>query len=148
MEFKPINTQEEFDERIAARLQRERDSVTKNYADYEQLKTRNTELETENNSLKSQVSDFTSKHATSEITIQELNSKLKGYETDSVKMRIAFELGLPYAVAGRLQGETEEDIRKDALNLKSFMGPIQTAPLASTEQNGSDTAFKELLNKL
>lgn len=38
MEFKPINTQEEFDERIAARLQRERDSVTKNYADYEQLK--------------------------------------------------------------------------------------------------------------
>ena len=48
-EFKPITTQEEFDAAIKARLSREKEK----YGDYNQIKSRVTELEEENISWKS-----------------------------------------------------------------------------------------------
>ncbi len=38
MPFEPIATQEEFDERVKARLRRERERVMSEYSDYEDIK--------------------------------------------------------------------------------------------------------------
>ena len=48
-EFTPINTQEEFDAAIGARLKRERDTITAKYADYDDLKGKVASLETQVN---------------------------------------------------------------------------------------------------
>lgn len=150
-QFKPINTQEEFDALISQRLQRERDSISKQYADYEEIKAKLSEIENENSNLKNQVNDFTNKHATSESTINELNSKIKSYETDSAKTRIALEMGLPYDLAQRLKGENEEDLRKDAEMLYRMIGNNKPAPFASNENqniNNEKVAYKQLLESL
>ena len=90
-EFKPINTQEEFDAAIKDRLERERGK----YADYENLKT--------------QVGTLTTERDTAVQQLGDANAKIKTYETNSVKMRIAQAKGIPAEMALRLTGETEED---------------------------------------
>lgn len=134
MPFNPINTQEEFDTAIRERLQREREK----YADYEELKGQVT-------SLQGQVTALTGER-------DALNQKVKGYETNSVKMRIAQELGIPSAMAERLTGETEEDIRKDAQSMANIFKTVQgPAPLYDNNPpaaNESDAALTEMLHSL
>ena len=72
--------------------------------------------------------------------------RLKAYETDSVKTRIAHETGLSYDAIKFLQGDNEENIRQSAQALKSLCGNGQAAPLADTE-HVTDTqaaAYKKL----
>lgn len=58
-----------------------------------------------------------------------------------VKTRIALEAGLPYTMASRLCGESEEDIRADAHSLASLMGAGRTeaAPLHTGEPAGGSS---------
>ena len=138
-EFTPINTQEEFDAAIGARLKRERDTITAKYADYDDLKAKVGNLET-------QVSTLTGEK-------EALEKKVKGHETNSVKMRIAQELGIPNAMAERLAGESEEDIRKDAEAMAAIFKTVQgPAPLYNPDTqppaNGNDAAMAEMLRTL
>lgn len=138
--FTPINTQEEFDNRIKDRLARE----TAKYADYEQIKQ-------ENDAYKQQISVANGKITGFDEQIKELNSKIKGYESDSVKTRIALELGLPHALASRLTGEDEAAIRKDAEAIMKLIGPSAPAPTAdreTTKGKSENAAYLELLKKL
>ena len=81
------------------------------------------------------------KYAGYDKNLAELQAKVKGYETDSVKTRIALEAGLPYTMASRLCGESEEDIRADARSLASLMGAGRTeaAPLHTGEPAGGSS---------
>ena len=85
-EFTPINTQEEFDARIGARLQRERDK----YADYETLKTKVSQM-TDYDDLKKKSEKFEAEISSLTTQLNEANTKIKGYESHSVKQRIARE---------------------------------------------------------
>ena len=133
-EFKPINTQEEFDAAIKDRLERERGK----FSDYESLKTQVGTLTTERDTAVQQLSDA--------------NAKIKTYETNSVKMRIAQEKGLPAEMALRLTGETEEDIAKDADSMvQIFKATKGTAPLfdnTSGAGDDQDAALKQMLQNL
>lgn len=133
-EFKPINTQEEFDAAISARLERERGK----YADYEDLKQQVTKLTTERDTANQQLADA--------------NAKITKYETDSVKTRIAREKGIPAEMASRLTGETEEEIMQDADTLAQiFKASKGTAPLFDNSQpvgDDNDAALKQLLQNL
>lgn len=133
-EFKPINTQEEFDAAIKDRLERERGK----YADYESLKTQVGTLTTERDTAVQQLSDA--------------NAKIKTYETNSVKMRIAQEKGLPTEMALRLTGETEEDIAKDADSMvQIFKATKGAAPLfdnSAAVGDNNDAALKQMLQNL
>ena len=121
-EFKEIKTQEEFDTAIKERLARENkkyegfvspDKLAELKADYEK-----------------------------EIS-KEYEGKIAKYESDSVKTRIANEMGLPSSIASRLKGSNEEEIRKDA---ESFAGFFQKdPPLATGEKT---VATKEQEKKL
>lgn len=153
-DFVKIETQEEFDKRIADRIQRERKSVEEKYADYETIKKEHDSFKTQIDDLNKLVSESKTKAEESAKTINELNSKCKAYETSSVKMRTALDVGLPYQMAERLSGETEEDIRKDAEALKEMMGsPKPVEPSADPYENvgSSDdkkAAMKDLLNNM
>ena len=60
-----------------------------------------------------------------------LQGKVKGYETDALKRKIAQEKGIPMDMASRLSGDDEKALKADADNmaamLRAFKGP---APLA------------------
>lgn len=80
--------------------------------------------------------------------LSERDAKIKGYEQAALKMRVAHEVGIPYELAGRLSGETEEDIKKDAESIKGYLGSYKTVPpLKDTEDasgNSLDQAFRTL----
>lgn len=137
-DFKPITTQEEFDTAISERLKRDRETREKKYegyispADVEKMKSDYDKQITE---LNASIESSAKKYANYDKDIAERDAKIKGYETASLKTRVALETGLPYELASRLTGETEEDIRKDAEVIKQLMGSNQkqVAPAASTE---------------
>lgn len=133
-EFTPIMTQEDFDAAISERLKREQAK----YSDYDTIKS---DLST----LRGQLSD-------KDGEISTLRGQIKGYETDSVKTRIALETGLPLELRSRLTGGTEEEIRADADKLaKLFVQQKGPAPLRDTEPPVVDdktAAYKTLLNNL
>lgn len=138
--FTPINTQEEFDAAISARLQRERNK----YADYADIKSANEKLQADLDAERQ-------KHESTAATIAELNQRIKDHETAAVKMRIADEFHIPADARDRLRGETEEEIRADAEKFAPLFKQKTTAPLRSTEPETVDTkmaAYKELLKNL
>ena len=125
-EFKTIETQEEFDAAIKARLDRNTKTVTdevkKSYEGYISPD--------EAKKLNDQISTLTASLTEKETAITDLTAKNKAYETASVKARIAREKGLPYELAERLSGESEEDIAADAESLAKFVSADrQPAPL-------------------
>ena len=159
-EFKAITTQEEFDAAIGERIKREKETLAKKYEGYlspaeiaEKEKTSKAALDDLKGKLEKAQKDAEG-HGKA---MEELNAKLKGYETDSVKTRIAHETGLPYEMAKRLTGDTEEAIRKDAEALSKLVnasGNNEAPPLASRDsgKNGrggeNDAAYLTLLGSL
>lgn len=133
-EFKPITTQEEFDAAIRDRLNRERQK----YGDYDTLKEQVGTLTTERDTYKQQVEDR--------------DAKIRKYETDSVKTRIAAAKGLPASMASRLTGETEEEITQDADSLAQIFQAARGADPVFEGGNGggndTDAAMTQLLQNL
>jgi len=149
-EFKAIETQEDFDAAIKARLDRNTKTVTdevkKSYEGYIPPD--------EAKKLTEQVEALTKQLAERDGSIADLTAKNKQYETASVKARIAHEKGLPYELAERLSGETEQDIAADAEKLAQFVGSQKpAAPLYAPQggtgaASGTDTALMAMLGEL
>lgn len=144
-EFKPITTQEEFDAAIKERLSREKAK----YSDYDQLKSRVTELETENVGLKSTIEANNQSKADADKQLEELQDKIAGYETASLRTRIALKHGLPYDLADRLQGNDEESFEADAERLAGFIKPTtKVAPIRETEPQVGDNKTMQMKSML
>lgn len=147
-EFKPITTQEEFDAAIKERLSREKAK----YSDYDQLKSRVTELETENVGLKSTIEANNQSKADADKQLEVLQNQIAGYETASLRTRVALQHGLPYDLADRLQGNDEESFKADAERLAGFMKKTQpVAPIRDSEpvlEKTENTLYKNLIQGL
>lgn len=139
MAFEIIDTQEKFDAAISERLRRERETISKKYADYDELKKKAAEYESTLGTMTKEAEENAKKYSDYDSKLADLQAKIKGYETGSVKTRIAHETGIPYELAGRLSGNTEEEIRKDAETLSKFISNGRTAPLKSSEDAPSDS---------
>lgn len=142
-EFTPITTQEELDALIGDRLKRERENVEKKYGDYESIKDQNSKYATQIEELNKNAKESADKYA-------DLEKRYKANETNSAKMRIAYETGLPKELAGRLSGETEEDIRKDAEILAKLLKPKapEKDPEPAGKGDSKKAAFREMLNNM
>ena len=117
MSFEAITTQEEFDAASGERLRRERETVAKRYEGYispEDNQKMVTDYEAKLKDVNGKLEEANNKVANHDKEIAERDAKIKGYETDSVKTRIAHEVGIPYELSNRLSGDNEDDIRKDA----------------------------------
>ena len=147
-EFKPITTQEEFDAAIKGRLSREKEK----YGDYDQLKSRVAELEEENVGLKSTIEATNQSKADADKQLEDLQNQIAGYETASLRTRIALKHGLPYDLADRLQGNDEESFEADAERLAVLIKPAtKVAPVRSTEpvlEKTENTLYKNLIQGL
>ena len=147
-EFKPITTQEEFDNAIKERLAREKSK----YSDYDQLKSRVTELEEENVGLKSTIEASNQSKVDVDKQLEDLQKQIDGYETASLRTRVALQYGLPYDLADRLQGNDEESFKADAERLAGFMKSNQPGyPLGTNEPklgNDKDSGWLDLAREL
>lgn len=144
-DFKPITTQEEFDNAIKERLAREKSK----YSDYDQLKSHVLELEEENVGLKSTIEASNQSKADADKQLEEMQKQIAGYETASLRTRIALQHGLPYDLADRLQGTDEESFRADAERLAGFMKSAQpVAPVRETEPQVDDNKTMQMKSML
>ncbi len=147
-EFKTIETQEQLDAIISDRLKRESEKIRKEYEGFLSSKDAAKKYE---GYLSPDDEKAKYKGYLSPEEAAKKDAKIKGYETDSVKTRIAHELGLSYDAIGFLKGDDEDSIRKSAETLKSLVGNTVTAPLASTETSvtgAEDAALKNTLKGL
>lgn len=145
MAFEIIDTQEKFDAAIAERLRRERETVSKKYADYDDLKKKTAEYEATLGTMTKEAKENAKKYSEYDKKLADLQAKVKGYETGSVKTRIAHETGIPFELAERLSGDTEEEIRKDAETLSKFIGGVKkSAPLRNSDSGNDDSKTSAL----
>ena len=149
-EFVPINSQEELDKVLASRLQRERDTVTRSFqAQIEERDQKITGFESTIRDLNKQVETLNGQAG----RITELEAKVREYETNSVKMRIARETGLPADLADRITGNDEDAMRADAEGLakllKSQSAPAPMyKPTGEGANDGKDAALRGLLKQV
>ena len=146
-EFTPINTQEELDALIGERIKREKE---KHIAEIAEMNEKLANEEKEKNELTGKLETAIGELNESKASVDKLNENIKGYETDSVKKRIALEVGLPYQLADKLSGEDEESIRADAESILKVVG-APTLPLNDPEANkkdGEKEEYKQLLKNL
>lgn len=148
MAFIPITTQEEFDTAIKERLKRETEKY-KDYTSPDDMEKIKGEHKKEVDGLNSQIEEGKKKLKEKDDAITERDTKIKKYETDSVKMRIAREAGLPDDAVDYLKGEDANSIKKSAESLKAIIGTKPAAPLKDTEGgspgNEKDASYKNML---
>lgn len=147
-DFKIIETQEELDKIVQARLSRQKEQ----FADYDDLKERVLTLETENAGLKETIAQSTQTAADYESQIEGFKSQIAGYETAKTKTTIALKYGLPIEFADRLQGDDEASLTADAERFAAFMKPQEPVPplkdIEPSIEKGNNAAYKALLENI
>lgn len=121
MDFKPINTQEEFDAAVKAK-----------YGDVE--------------NLQGQITTLTGERDGHAATIKKLNDEITGYKTAKMKSDIAKEFGIPEDMASRLTGSDEKTMRDDAKAMKASLNGFKGAdPDYDNNKGGKDNGGKNSL---
>lgn len=158
-EFKTIETQEEFDKMIQKRLEQKEREVSERFKDYlspeEVAKIKNEfegKIKSANDSLKAE-RDKSIEHSK---VVSELEQRAKSAETKWLKGKVAMEKGIPFELADRLIGDTEEELLKDAESVSSLLAPKAAPPLFTNDANrgqsgtpnATDVAFAQLLSGL
>lgn len=114
--------------------------------DYDDIKEENKTLKDTVTTLENSLKDFEG----FESKLAEKDNLIKEYELENLKYRIANENGIPLELASKLSGETEEDLKKDAETLSSFITKKQVLPLKKSETKVDDemAPYKEMLENL
>lgn len=127
------------------------DDYKKKAEDYDALKAKSDGFERQIATLNKEINGDGEKNLGYKKQLEEAQGKIKGYETSSLKMRIAHENGIPYELAGRLSGSDEEEIKKDAETMAKFLRKKDVPPLAGGDPQKIDdkkTAMKGMLASL
>lgn len=160
-EFTPITTQEELNSIIGERLKRERETIEKKYADYLTVKEKaekyeellKKDFEGQVKTLQEKLAATEEKLTKNDASVSELTARAEKAEAEVLKGRIAHEAGIPYELAGRLAGATEEELKKDAETMAKYVSGVRTVPPlstigASSPQDASQAALSGLLSGL
>ena len=152
-EFKVIETQEQLDKVIGERIRRAEEKAAEKYNDYEAIKTQNAEYVTQISQLQEQLQKQTETINGNQSIVDDLKAQVQNYESSSLKTRIALEAGLPYKMAERLTGTTEEEVRADAEMMVKLMGAqTPAAPIGTNDPvittDSKDAALKKLAAQL
>lgn len=154
MDFKPIETQEQFDEAIKERLARENkkyegwtspDKLQEIKDGYEQNASKKFEGYTSPEDLQTMKNDY-------ETQIQTVKNENSSLKASQLRSKVANEFKLPTEMASRLQGSTEEELRADAKTLAELVSTNKTVvlPLHGGSTGGNtdkNAAVKELLSQ-
>jgi len=155
MSFKPIETQEQFDEMIKERIGKAKESVRKEYEGYispeqyeafkgyispedmdakinpmlEQIQSLSGSLESANAKINNLGNDI----AERDKSISEKDDKIKDLSIHIMKKDAAIKYGVPVDICDRINGSTDDEIYKDAQVMSQYVGK-QFSPLRNTEQ--------------
>ena len=147
-DFKIIETQEELDAIVKARLSREREK----YADYDDLKKQLADFEARETTYQKTINDLKTRETELVSQVDSLNGDLAQTKLQTAKQRIATEYGLPLDLAERLQGDDEDGFKADAEQLASYFTPKQpTPPMKSNEpviSDSKDLTMKKFVQQL
>lgn len=141
MAFKAIETQEELDIIIGERLKREREAAEKKYAGFEEAKEKAAkydklsaqDFEGQIRRLNEELKSAKEKNAGHDQELADLTKRAETAEASLTKVKIAHAAGLPFELAERLNGTTEDELKADAKSLSSFIRPNTPPPLSTTE---------------
>ena len=146
-DFKVIETQEQFDAMIAARLERDRKSYAKQFeADYKEKGWKSPEdIDALTKGLNEQISALQTAAADKEKILAEKDAEIaKGekYRSDLAKTRIVVGMGLPLEEAERLSGANENEWKADAekamKRYQDFAKSInKPSPIGAPESTGN-----------
>lgn len=152
-DFTPIETQEQLNAIIGERISRAEQKAAEKYSDYDDVKKQNDAYAKQLADLQEQLKkqDETMKGRQAEVDA--LTAKVQNFESSSLKTRIALETGLPYKMAERLTGTTEEEVRADAEMMVKLMGAqTPAAPIGTNDPvittDSKDAALKKLAAQL
>lgn len=149
-DFTPIETQDQLNAVIGERISKaeqkyaqERDDLKKqNDAYAKQLADLQEQLKKQDETMKGRQAE-----------VDALTAKVQNFESSSLKTRIALETGLPYKMAERLTGTTEEEVRADAEMMVKLMGAqTPAAPIGTNDPvittDSKDAALKKFAAQL
>lgn len=154
-EFKTIETQEEFDRAIQKRLAQKDAELAERYKGYlspDDIKKIRADYDGKLSQAQADLEAMTAKVASHDQEVADLTARAVKAETSLLKGEVANKYGIPLELAGRLVGDTKEDLEKDAETFASFMGPKAAPPLRSndpsSQQVGLDGAYAAVLSQL
>ena len=156
-DFTPITTQEEFDKAIKGRLaqkDREAEERFKDYLSPDKVSSLKEDYESQIKELKEAAKKSADKLSENSKTVDELTKRAEAAECSLLKNKIAYENKLPLELAGRLVGNNEDELKKDAETLASLLKPSSAPPLRSSDPNNTkgnvlaDTEMLGLLGQL
>lgn len=154
-EFKAIETQEEFDRMIQKRLAQKEAEVSKKFDGYlspDDVQKLRADYDGKLAQAQTDLEAMTAKVAAHDQEVADLTARAVKAETSLLKGEVANKHGIPLELAGRLIGDTKEDLEKDAESFASFMGPKSAPPLRSNDpaaqSTGLDGAYAAVLSQL
>ena len=148
-------TQEEVNKLVGQARLEGKDAGRKEYEGWispDDLAKQREELSAKVEELNGQITTLTDEQTALKTQLTEKDDAIAKYEIDSVKTRIANEIGLSYDAIKFLQGDDEEAIKKSAESLKNLVGAQKPSPAFNPEmppeEDGVVAAFKQLNPKI
>ena len=155
-EFKAITTQEEFDNAIKERLDRQvkktTEEVRNGFAGWlspDDVKKATADLE-------KQIAEKDGKLAEGKAAFDKLTAEKNALELDRAREAAARDAGLPFELAGRLSGTTPDELKTDAEALAKLVGAKQSEPYVQplfnagqpSAASSTDAAYMAMLSEL
>ena len=81
-------------------------------------------------------------------TIAELTARAETAEGAVLRMKVAHANSLPYEMAERLKGATEEEMTADARELAKLVAPLASTEPGNVNLSGADAAYMEMASAL
>ena len=146
-DFTPIQTQEEFDKAIKARLAQKDRELAEKYKGYlspDEAEAMKADFKKQIEEANKSVKEANEKLSTFDKTVSELTQRAEKAETTVLKTKIANEKNLPIELADRLIGNTEEELKADADSLSGIIKPTGKGapPLYSGTQKAASTSVE------
>lgn len=156
-EFKAITTQEEFDNAIKERLDRQAkktaEEVKKTFEGWlspDDVKAKTAELE-------KKLAEKDGKLGESKAAYDKLSAEKKALELDRAREAAARDAGLPFELAHRLSGATPDELKADAEALSKlvsgkqgepYVQPLFRASQPQSAAGSTDAAYIAMLGEL
>lgn len=159
MSFEVIDSQEKLDAVIKDRVERAKKTAraeaekeaAERYADYDALRKAAEEAKANAAQKDARIKELEETDKANTKAVEDLTAKLGRAELEHTRYVVATEAGLPMDLAGRLAGETEEELRADAEKLRALMGVKRVPPLGDYEKTPTDSkkeALRGMLNSM
>jgi hypothetical protein len=144
-DFEAIETREQFEEAVKDRLEQERETVRREFSGY---------LSPE--AVEEKYKEYLSPEAVEEkykgyLSPEDAANKdaaIAKYEKESKRVKVAMENGIPYELAGKLSGETEDEMKKDAEAFSKFLKGKTTYPNFTRDTDNKDDSIREATKKM